>query len=110
MTSTNTNGQDIAGTAQKNVDNNTAKADLPVNLSQTDSNKPVVASNQDNINFNANVVSKDSTTTNQTISEQPKAQSVNLPATTTNQNSDMSYVPITTTAVGPADRKRDNDP
>ena len=100
MHSTNTNGQDIAGTAQKNVDNNTAKADLPVNLSQTDSNKPVVASNQDNINFNANVVSKDSTTTNQTISEQPKAQSVNLPATTTNQNSDTSYVPITTTAVG----------
>lgn len=96
MTSTGkVNSQDVAGTTQKNTDNDTVKSDVPVKSLQTDSGTPAATSNQDNLNFNSNVVS-----TNQAVSEQPKAQSVDLPATTTNQNSDVSYVPATiTTAV-----------
>ena len=82
MTSTNTvNSQDVAGTTQKNTDNDTVKSDVPVKSSQTDSGTPAVTSNQDKINFNANVVSTDSA--NQAVSEQPKAQSVDSSATTT---------------------------
>ncbi len=97
MSSTNTSSQDVAGTTRKNTDNGTVKSDVPVKSSRTDSGTPAATSNQDKINFNANAVLTYSA--NQADSEQPKAQSVDLTSTTTNQNEDMSYVPITTTMV-----------
>ena len=98
MTSTNTvYSQHVAGTAQKNTDNDTVKSDVSVKSLQMDSGTPVATSNQDSHTFNVNVVSTDST--NQAVSEQPKVQ-VDLTSTATNQNSDTSYVPITTTAAG----------
>ncbi len=101
MPSINTNGQDVVSTTRKNTDNDTVKSDsedVPVKSLQIDSDTPVATSNQDNLNFNANVVSTDST--NQTVSEQPKAQPVDLTSTTTSQNSNTSYVPIITTTAG----------
>jgi flagellar hook-length control protein FliK len=92
MTSTGkVNSQDVAGTTQKSTDSDAVKSDVPVKSSQTDSGTPVAASNQDNLNFNASVVS-----TNQAA----KTESVDLTSTTTNQNSDVSYIPTTTTAAG----------
>ena len=98
MPSTNTNSQDVAGTMQKNTDNDTVKSDVPVKSSQTGSDMPAVTSNQDKINFNANAVSTYSA--NQAVSEQPKAQSVDLPAATTHRDSDVNYIATTTTTVG----------
>jgi flagellar hook-length control protein FliK len=99
MTSTDTvNSQDIAGKTQKNTDNDTVKPDVPVKSSQAGSDTSAVTSNQDKSNFNANVVSTDST--NQAVSEQPKAQSVDLSATTTPRDSDASCVATTTTTAG----------
>ncbi|MGA2678016.1 MAG: flagellar hook-length control protein FliK [Sedimentisphaerales bacterium] len=99
MTSTSTvNNQDVAGTTQKSTANDTVKSDVPVKSSQTDSGTPAVTSNQDKIDFNANAVLTYSA--NQAVSEQPKAQSVDLTSTIIHQNSDVSYVATTTTTVG----------
>jgi flagellar hook-length control protein FliK len=102
MPSTNTvNNQDVAETTRKNTDNDTVKSDsddVPAKSLQIDSGTPVETSNQDKSNFNVNVVSTDST--NQMVSEQPKAQPVDSTSAATNQNSNTSYVPIITTTAG----------
>ncbi len=99
MTSTNTvNSQDIAGATQKSTDNDTVKSDVSVKSLQTDSGTPDTTSNQDNLNLNANAVSTYST--NQAVSGQSQTESVDLTSTTTNQNSDVSYVPAIATTAG----------